>query len=326
LNTCKVSVCIPTYNCEKYISETIESILAQTFSDFELLIIDNCSNDQTPSIIETYAKQEPRIKFLVNEENLGMVGNWNSCLAVAKGEFIKFVFADDLLASPDALDRMVTLLESDKSISLACSSRNLIDESSRFISVESHFETGIMEGTAVINRCIVNQNNFIGEPSTVMFRKEQAGRGFNANYKQIVDLEMWLHLLEQGSFAYINEPLCSFRIHGQQQTAINKETHSHLKDFIFLLDDYLHKDYIELSGFMKKYRRFDTLYGFWKLYKTNVINREAALELINSNSSFSFFIWYPLYKLFKPFHKLFKQRFVQYNLSVSSHSTHLEQD
>lgn len=316
MGTCKVSVCIPTYNCGKYISETIESVLAQSFADFELVIVDNASNDRTSVIVDTYAKHDPRIKFSINNENLGMVENWNTCLSIASGEYIKFVFADDLLASPDALEQMVALFESDASISLVCSSRNIIDEFSKVTAIESHFMTGVIAGTDVINRCLMEQKNFIGEPSVVMFRKSQAGRGFKNNYQQIVDLEMWFHLLEQGSFAYINEPLCSFRIHGQQQTVISRGLHPHLKDFVYLLDDYMHKDYIRLSNFMKKYRRYDTLYSFWKLYKKNILTREAALDIINSNCNFSFLSWYPFYKLFKPLHKLFKPRFKQNNISV----------
>lgn len=312
LNNCKVSVCIPTYNCGKYISETIESILAQSFSDFELIIIDNASSDQTVSIVNSFAKKDSRIRFIVNNINLGMVENWNACLETAKGEYIKFVFADDLLASSDALGRMVTLLDSDKSISLACSSRNIINEFSQIMKVESHFESGTFKGTDVINRCMLSKGNlmgvnWIGEPSVVMFRKSQAGRGFKTNYKQIVDLEMWCHLLEQGSFAYINEPLCSFRVHGQQQTEKNKETRFELKDSILLLDDYLPKDYIRLSGFMKKYTIYENLYEIWKTCKSARISRETAIELINSNQGVSFFAWYPFYKLFKPFYKLFNK-------------------
>ena len=318
MNPCKVSVCIPTYNCGTYIAEAIESVLTQSFSDFELVIVDNASNDQTSSIVESYAKQDPRIKFSINKVNIGMVENWNRCLTIAKGEYIKFVFADDLLASPNALAQMITLLDSDTSISLVGSSRNVINEFSQNTGIVSHFKTGIMTGTNVIIRCLLELNNFIGEPSVVMFRKKQAGRGFKTNYQQIVDLEMWFHLLEQGSFAFINEPLCSFRIHGQQQTVKNKKSHSHLKDFVYLLDDYLHKDYVLLSSFMKRYLQYDTLYGFWKLYKKNIITRNVALELINTNRSFSFFAWYPFYKLLKPFYKLFKSQLKQNNIYIPS--------
>jgi len=308
LSTCKVSVCVPTYNYGNYIAETIESVLAQNFTDFELLIIDDCSKDQTAHVVESYARQDPRIRFIVNKVNLGMVENWNSCIAEARGEYIKFVFGDDLLASPDAVGRMVFLLDNDNSVSLVCSARNLIDESSNVIKIESHFDTGIMEGTDVINRCLPSQGNLIGEPSVVMFRKNQAGLGFNAKYKQIVDLEMWFHLLEQGRFAFINEPLCSFRQHGQQQTRVNAENLAALNDVFFLQIDYLNKEYVRLSKFMKAYLQFDSLYGIWKLYKKNRISRTEAVKLINSNSDFSYFrFWYPFYKIYKPFFKQYKK-------------------
>lgn len=308
MNTCKVSICIPTYNYGNYIAETIESVLAQNFTDFELLIIDDCSSDQTVQIVEPYAKQDSRIRFIVNTVNLGMVENWNSCLEQAKGEYIKFVFGDDLLASPNALELMIALLDGDKSISLVCSSRNIIDEYSHVTKIESHFNTGTMPGTDVINHCLMKQWNIIGEPSVVMFRKCQAKRGFKTIYKQIVDLEMWFHLLEQGSFAYINEPLCSFRIHGQQQTRVNAENMAAVNDDFYLQGDYIDKGYVNLSVIIKAYIKFDSLYGIWKLYKKNRISRIVAIEIINSKSSFSYFsFWYPFYKIFKPFFKQYRK-------------------
>lgn len=308
MNACKVTVCIPTYNYGNYIAETIDSILSQKYADFELLIIDDCSKDQTAQVVESYAKKDPRIRFIINKVNLGMVENWNECLSQAKGEYIKFVFGDDLLASPDALGSMVTLLDSDKTISLVSSSRYFIDQSSQVIKIESNFETGNLAGTDVINRCLEYQKNLIGEPSVVLFRRCQAGRGFNTIYKQVVDLEMWFYLLEQGSFAYINEPLCSFRIHGQQQTKVNAGNNSLLYDYYYLHRDYLNKEYLRLSGFMRAYLEFDSLYGVWKLYKNSRITRSEAIELINSNSNFSYFrFWYPFYKMFKPVFRQYRK-------------------
>lgn len=308
MDSCKVSICVPTYNYAKYIAETIESILAQDFSDFELLIIDDCSKDRTAHVVESYARQDPRIRFIVNKTNLGMVENWNSCLAQARGEYIKFVFGDDLLASKVAISSLVNVLDNNKAVSLACSARNLIDEFSLVTKIISNFNSGIITGTDVINRCLANQSNLIGEPSVVMFRKRQAMRGFSSTYKQIVDLEMWFHLLEQGSFAYINEPLSSFRIHDLQQTAKNRETPPDLIEAIHLLDDYIERDYVRISRFMKNYIRYDSVYEIWKLYKKSKISRTEAIGLINSKSNFSYFkFWYPFYKVFKPFFRQYKK-------------------
>lgn len=306
---CKVSVCIPTYNYAAFLPEAIESILTQRFTDFELIIIDDNSTDDTRAVIQRYLEQDSRIRFSVNSVNLGMVENWNLCLAEARGEYIKFIFGDDLLDSPDTLGRMTALLDAHSSVSLVCSARHLIDENSRQLRVESHFETGIMPGTDIINQVLTMKCNVIGEPSVTMFRKAQASRGFAVKYRQIVDLEMWFHLLEQGSFAFINEPLCSFRIHDRQQTEVNKKGLSNLREDISIMHDYLVKDYIKLSRFQKRYLLYDNAYGIWRLYKKRKqLTRAEACELIDANFGYQkFLFWFPFYKIYKPFLKLYRR-------------------
>jgi glycosyltransferase involved in cell wall biosynthesis len=214
----RVSVCMPTYNYARYLPEAIESVLSQDYSDFELLVIDDCSGDDTRGVVQKYADTDSRIVFSVNEKNLGMVENWNLCLAKARGEYVRFLFGDDMFSRPDALRAMVHCLDSDKDISLVGSPRNLIDADSRPLKTLSRFPAGaVLPGFEVISRCFRDQRNpnLIGEPSVVMFRKSQACRGFNPRYHQLVDLEMWFHLLEQGKYAHLDMPLSSFRIHAE---------------------------------------------------------------------------------------------------------------
>src|SRR3982751_3050681 len=90
----RVTVCVPMYNGERYLAECIESILAQTYTDFQLLLVDDCSTDATRSIAESYAAADSRVRLIVNHTNLGLVGNWNRCIELATGEWIKFVFQD----------------------------------------------------------------------------------------------------------------------------------------------------------------------------------------------------------------------------------------
>jgi glycosyltransferase involved in cell wall biosynthesis len=309
LADCKVSICIPTYNYGQYLAETIESILAQSFADFEVIIVDDHSSDGTRAVVEPYAAKDSRIRFSVNPENLGMVQNWNHCLSLARGEYVKFVFGDDLLATEDTLKKMVAVLDADPSVSLVGSARNFIDENSALLKVESRFRrSGVLPGADVVNYCLMRQGNLIGEPSVVMFRREQGKRGFLTSYRQIVDLEMWFHLLEQGNFGYINEPLCSFRIHREQQTQKNRESAADLDDVFYLFRDYLHKEYITLSQFMKRYLNYDHIYGIWKSQRCGRISREDARGRINGNYAvWKFWLWYPFYKLFKPCWRLYKR-------------------
>jgi len=305
LSCCKVSICIPTYNYGAYLPETIESILAQSFQDFELLIIDDNSDDDTRSVVESYAQKDPRIRFIVNPSNLGMVRNWNYCLELARGEYIKFVFGDDLLASPDAIGKMVEILDGHGSVSLVCSARNFIDANSSPLKVDSNFGNGIFSGHRVINYCLKRQANLVGEPSVVMFRRAQAQRGFLPNYRHIVDLEMWFHLLEQGDFAYLDEPLCSFRIHEGQMTQKNKESAAGITDFFCLLDCYLPKGYITLSPCTKNYIWYDQLCKGWKMQRQGRLDREEVLDRIRQHYSLpGFWLRYPVHKSCKPFAKL----------------------
>ena len=97
----KVSVLIPTYNYARYIGEAIESVLNQTFTDFELIIIDDQSKDNTDEVVAKYL-HDPRVSYHKNPVNLGLVGNFNRALELANGEYIKFLLADDKLDNNDS--------------------------------------------------------------------------------------------------------------------------------------------------------------------------------------------------------------------------------
>jgi glycosyltransferase involved in cell wall biosynthesis len=277
-----VSVCVPTYNYGRFLPETIESILTQSFSDFELLIVDDCSGDDTADVLAAYAPRDSRIIARVNDRNLGLVPNWNACLRAARGTYVKFVFGDDFLCSRDALRLMVERLD-DPSVSLVASARRMVDEESRVVSSLATFSTdSVISGPEVINRCLREDHNLIGEPTAVMFRRDQAVRRFDPRYRQIVDMEMWFHLLEHGRFAYITEPLVSFRLHGGQQTSRNLETMVFLDDYMLLFDEYLAKPYIEFSPAEKRRLVFTMFHKRFKLSRKNRVQRELVMEKIRT--------------------------------------------
>jgi len=301
----KVSVCVPTYNYARYLSACIESVLAQSFGDFELVVIDDCSSDGTTEVMRRYLGDE-RVRYRTNPVNLGMVGNWNRCLSEATGEYVKFVFGDDLLSSPEALERMVEVLDRRPAVTLVSSSRRIIDSESRVVRTLSHFRgSREIEGTYAINLCLYVQKNIVGEPSVVMFRRNRSARGFHPGYCQIVDLEMWFHLLEQGNLYYIDELLSSFRVHPAQQTMRSRDRLSTLEDTDNLLREYLDKPYIRLGSAFRMFLRYDRLYGAWKLYrKRGAISREEAIRNIRERCGLvRFFCLLPIYKAYKPIMK-----------------------
>jgi len=313
MSTPKISVCIPTYNYAEYIGQAIDSVLMQDYTDYELIIVDDCSSDATSEIVESYIKRCNRpIQFIVNETNRGLVGNWNYCLELAKGEYIKFLFADDFLVESDALRRMSALLDADPGLALVSTARTVVDAHSVPQKLFVHYEIDrSTSGTSVIEECLSSIKNLIGEPSAVMFRKNLATRGFNTAYKQLVDLEMWFHILEQGDYAYISRSLCSFRIHDKQQTAVNRKDPRLILETSWLHQEYLSKPYIGISPFRKFYVCYDFNYQFWKNFRTD--HCEITKHLYGSLcSKMKFFILLAVYKLIKPLVKLGMDRHVKW--------------
>jgi glycosyltransferase involved in cell wall biosynthesis len=217
----KISVLIPTYNYARFLPEAIESVLAQDFADFELLICDDRSTDNTAEVLAKYAGRDPRIRVQLHPANLGMVNNWNYCLAQARGEYIKFLFGDDKLAHPTALGKLVRLLESNPKATLAACGRTVLDERSLVTGLRQTFSEGLHPRRDVIIRCLMEHANLIGEPSAVLFRKSDAENGFDPVYRQIVDLDLWFRLLEKGDLVYTCDLLCGFRQHSLQQSVRN---------------------------------------------------------------------------------------------------------
>lgn len=299
-----VSLCMPTYNYARYLKQAIESALCQTYQDFELVVIDDCSTDRSREIIQEFAVADRRIVFHENESNLGMVANWNRCLRQARGKYVKFLFADDIFATRDALEKMVHVMDSDAALALVASARYILDEHTKIIELHSHYsELRSKAGTEIIKECLIDQQNKIGEPSVVMFRVKHAGRGFNPQYKQLADLEMWFHLLEQGNFAFIEEPLVGFRRHPSQVTASCLAAGLDIYESFLLLRDYAIKPYVDVSRAVRIYMSYVPLYRTWQRYaKHRQLTRKLAIHEIRATYGVPFtrfLLKYPGFKLLK---------------------------
>lgn len=297
----RVSICIPSYNSEKYISQTIDSILFQNYKNYEIIIVDDNSSDNTRRIISNYAKDHKSIKFFTNDSNLGIVGNFNKCLNLCQGRYIKFLLADDLFLTPDSLERFVDAIESYPNVSIVSSGRRLIDSQSNVIGEAVCYAEGIYSpGIDIIKDCLLYSKNKIGEPTSVLFRRDNLNRGFDDRYRQLLDLEMWFYLLENGDFYYINDTLVGFRIHEEQTTQKNKRGLIHLNDVPILINDYCHKPYIRYGNTIKTLGLIKHGEKVFKLYKTGRINFFDMKSIINQNFSFlKFMILRPFYKFLK---------------------------
>ena len=136
-NKPRVSIGMPLYNSEKYLEETLDSILAQTYSDFELIISDNASTDHTQQICREYAANDSRISYYCNKNNLGAAKNFNRVFELSSGEYFKWAAYDDLL-DPKFLQKCVSVLDKDPSIVLCHSKTARIDEHGTLVGNYDH--------------------------------------------------------------------------------------------------------------------------------------------------------------------------------------------
>jgi len=210
-----VSICIPTYNSSLYISECLDSVVKQSFNDFEIIVSDNCSSDNTIELVDK--KNIKNLKLIINKENMGMAKNFNLACNAASGKYIKLLPSDDII-SQNSLERSLEYIQNNDDISLISSSKKIINESSEtIIKKMSYFNEGVHEGRDVIWKILNSGRNPLGEPTVTLFKKEDFINvgGFNEKYDFTIDIDLWIRLLEKGNLYFIDEPLGSFRVHPQ---------------------------------------------------------------------------------------------------------------
>ena len=224
-----VSVCVPTYNGSRFLRDTLQSISRQTFTDFELLIVDDGSEDDTLALAQACAASDPRTRVLRNDVRAGSgARNANRCIAHARGEWIKFLFQDDLMA-PTCLERM---LEAGRHGRFVICWHDYVFEPEIAPNVRQQYETLPSLETTLPGRhaspdafCDAVLRlwhiNFIGPTSTSLIHRDcfrQYG-SFNSEITMFPDLEYWMRVGSHEGLAIVPERLVSFRVHGDSISA-----------------------------------------------------------------------------------------------------------
>lgn len=248
-----VSICIPTYNGETWLLECLRSALSQTYANLEILVVDDCSTDGTVELARSL--QDERLRIAVNESNQGLVGNWNACVRLARGEFIKFLFQDDVLY-PNCVEKMLAMIERHSELGLVFSTRDIIVEKNvsgadaeawldyaRCLHKRFDVHEGVNDGRALFLQHAEKKfaHCCVGEPTTVLIRKECFRRLglFNPRVKQICDAEMWLRIMYFYDIGFIDERLCAFRYHAASATSANHRKRNYIYDPFWLLEGLL---------------------------------------------------------------------------------------
>ena len=207
-----VSVIMPCYNMEKYISDTIASVRKQTFPHWELVIVDDASTDCTVDSVKSYQNQDDRIRFFVKPTHSGIADTRNQCLKMAQGRYLAFLDSDDVWY-PEKLEQQLQFM-TERNIGFSYSSYDCIDDS------------GNPLHKTVKAKCDLDyeaylRNTIIG-CSTVMLDKTIVGEVVVPNFRTSEDTATWLNILKKGFLAYaIEQPLTSYRIR-QHSASSNK--------------------------------------------------------------------------------------------------------
>jgi glycosyltransferase involved in cell wall biosynthesis len=275
-----VSVCIPTFNAERWILDCLNSALAQSYQPLEILVVDDASTDNTVDLLRSI--KDERIRLIVNETNLGLTGNWNKCVELAQGKFIKFLFQDDLLY-PLCIEKMMRLFLAEENLGLVFSPRDIILDADKDDPTTQEWIEGcttlhtrftplseINSGRQLFLEYLAKEfrGNWIGEPSSVMIRKEcfdHLGL-FNVAMYQNCDVEMWLRIIFFYDAGFVQEKLSAFRFHRNSASHANIKSQRHRLDHVRLLEGLLAYDEIRSTyPELRKMRRWEVVRNIVRL-------------------------------------------------------------
>lgn len=270
-----ISIILPVYNGAVYMSDSIESVLNQTYQNWELIIVNDCSTDDTLEVAEAYQKKDPRIHVISNEKNLKLPCTLNRGFAKAKGEYYTWT-SDDNIYKPEALTRLAKELDNDSTCSLVYSDYTDIDADGneigrRVLDEPEYIVIGNVVGACFLYRAEMAKK--IGEYDTDLFLAE--------------DYDYWIRICREGKIKHIKDNLYLYRRHKnslseEKKEFVNKQTYKAIeKNFdilyenarkngmeFFLFDQILKRASSDLRDITKrKIYSIDRKYRFYLLVK-----------------------------------------------------------
>jgi teichuronic acid biosynthesis glycosyltransferase TuaG len=198
-----VSIITPTFNCGKYIAETIESVINQTYENWEMIIVDDYSNDNTKDVVKKYSNQDKRIKYYLLEENSGAAVARTKAMELASGSYMAFLDSDDLWPE-DKLEKQIFFMEKNNYY-FTCTAYRQIDESGASLNkiIKSKVKTNY---NGVLLNCPIGN-------STVMYNVQELGKFTVPNIRKRNDDALWLKILKKEKYIYgMPDILMNYRV------------------------------------------------------------------------------------------------------------------
>jgi len=250
MKTGKVSICIPTYNGERFIKETLESVLGQSYQNIEVIINDDCSTDNTLNIVKSI--RDSRIQIYKNDKNQGLVGNWNSTVSYATGEYVKLMCQDDLLCE-DAIVNQVGLLEKYPSAALSIGNTFVIDPDNNILMNRKRFkEDQLIDGKKYARRSFKGRNIY-SEPPNILYRTEdfyKLGK-YDTRLSYTPDWDFGVRLSYLGDVACTKNYIMKFRVSNSSETSrlYTRKLRESIRDSDLLIKKHQELGKIKLNGF-----------------------------------------------------------------------------
>jgi len=231
--TPKVSICIPAYEQTTYLRKALDSIVKQTFSDYEVIITDDSKSKDVGELVNSY--QNNKFQYIKNNPALGSPENWNKGIQAAKGEYIKILHHDDWFTADQSLEKFVSALENNPGVNFVyCATQicNAQNNTNRL-----HSSTLDQQQLLAASPYWLFCGNFIGAPSVCIYRRS-INESYDTNLKWLVDVDFYIRVLKNNNFLYLDEPLVA-TITGASHTLTSKcENNKHVEiyEYFYLFD------------------------------------------------------------------------------------------
>lgn len=271
----RVSICIPNRNYARFLGAAIQSALDQTERDIEVLIIDDQSTDNSVEVARSFT--DPRVRVIALEKNIGLIANYNMCVREARSPYVKLLCSDDLLHQrcvevlADALDRFPRA-------GIAFSDREMLfNDGTTKTLVSSLPPNAEIAADDVVKRSQL-AFNIIGEPTTVMIRKEAcANVEFDRRFVQAPDWQYFLRVLQHASLVRVPEVLSVFRWHENNASWWLKRNGSSVHDFLLLTEEIESVNgaaYPKVSRFEVRRLRLYCVARATEMWARNLLNKD----------------------------------------------------
>lgn len=290
INIPNLSVIMPCYNHSRYLNESIEGVLWQSYDSIELIIVDDFSNDNSIEIIETYKKKDNRIKSIYHNINIGASKSRNDGISVSRGKYIAFCDADDIWEKNKA-ENQIEFLENNSEYDVVFCDSKIINEDGiltgkKFSDI---YKERIKYGDIFNKLCLTNFIN----TATVLHRRSclKGNFNFNEDIKYVEDWIYWINLARWHRFYYIDLPMVKYRVHNQ---STNRDREGlmmqRVKGYKYIVEKYpdlkskilseiLYNIGVNYLGLEEKYKARDY---FLKSFRGNIFNVKNLLRIILS--------------------------------------------